>query len=183
MNYITRLRAWHILHSQPWHFNEDQLRSTLAGAAKLAPASSKKPKWEPFTINTLECVLEKLDCSKPLDATITGCTTTIFYSLLCTTEFTQKTLNSFNPADHIKPSDISQKINQNSLSVTVFTLPKTKCSDEPKDTYRSRQDGISNPEHNLQNHLTVNTPPPDGPLLAYKCTKGHRPLIRKVFLD
>ena len=65
-NCTTGLRAWHILHGQPWPFNKDQLRSTLTGAAKLAPASSKKPKREPFTINTLKHVLAKLDCSKPL---------------------------------------------------------------------------------------------------------------------
>ena len=98
-------------------------------------------------------------------------------------EFTQKTLNSFNPMMHIKPLDITHKTDQNNLHVTVFMLPKTKCSDEPEDTDWLRQDRISDPECNLNNHLAVNTPPPNGPLFAYKHTKGHKPLTRKAFLD
>ena len=182
-NYIARPRAWYILHDPPWPFNKEQLKSTFTGTAKVAPTSSRKLKQETLTIDILKCILGKLDHSKPLDAAIAGCITTSFYSVSWTTEFTQKTLNSFNPASHIKPSDITLKTNHNSLNIMVFTLPKTKCSNEPKDTYWSNQESISDPEKNFQNSLTINTPPPDGPLFAFKHAKGHKPLTRKVFLD
>ena len=66
--------------------------------------------------------------------------------------------------------------------MTVFTLPKS--SDTPKDTYWSRQEGILDPEQNLENHMRVNALPADGPLFAYKHMKGsHQPQTRTVFLD
>ena len=107
-NYTAGLRAWHILHGQPWPFNEEQLRSTLIGASKLAPLASKRPKQELFTVSKLECILGKLDCNKLSDAAVAGCVMTIFYS--CTAKFTQKTLNSFDPVMHVKPLDITHKI-------------------------------------------------------------------------
>ena len=130
---------------------------------KLAPLSSKRPKWESITISILECILGKLDCNKLLDIAVAGCITTIFYSVLSTAEFTQKTLNSFDPAMHIKPLNITHKTDQNNLHVMVFMLPKTKCSDEPEDTYWSRQDGISIitsqsiPHHQMACFLPTNT--------------------------
>jgi len=43
-NFVARLRAWHILHGQPWLANHDELRSILEGASRLAPKASKRPK-------------------------------------------------------------------------------------------------------------------------------------------
>lgn len=54
----------------------------------------------------------------------------------------------------------------------VFALPKTKCSENGEDVYWSTQQGITDPEVNLQNHLHVNNPPDDGPLFAYQHSKG-----------
>ena len=38
-NFIAGVHAWHILHGQPWPLNEDQVKSTLTGAARLVPPS------------------------------------------------------------------------------------------------------------------------------------------------
>ena len=182
-NYIAGLRAWHILHGQAWPLGEDQVKATLVGAARLAPKSSKQPKREPLTLSKLEQIVEQLDKNNPLDAAVAGCVTTIFHSVSRTAEFTQKTLMSFDPSSHVKPLDVKKQTDRNGLEVTSFSLPKTKCSDEPEDAYWSRQSGAADPEKNFDNHIIVNNPPPNGPLFAYKHGNGHKALTHKVFLD
>jgi hypothetical protein len=40
-NCTAGLRAWHLLHRQPWNINQNELHSILEGASRLAPSSSK----------------------------------------------------------------------------------------------------------------------------------------------
>ena len=90
---------------------------------------------------------------------------------------------SFDPSSHVKPSDVKKQTDCNRLEVTSFSLPKTKCSDEPEDAYWSKQSGVADPEKIFDNHIIVNNPPPNGPLFAYKHGNGHKALTHKVFLD
>ena len=38
-NYTASIKAWHLLHGQSWNIPQDELRLTLQGAARLAPAA------------------------------------------------------------------------------------------------------------------------------------------------
>ena len=38
-NYAAGIKAWHLLHGQSWNIPQDELRLTLQGAARLAPAA------------------------------------------------------------------------------------------------------------------------------------------------
>ena len=134
-------------------------------------------------MSKLEQIVEQLGKNNPLDAAVAGCVTTIFHSISRTAEFTQKTLTSFDPLSHVKPSDVKKRTDRNGLEVTSFSLPKTKCSDEPEDAYWSKQSGVADPEANFNNHIAINSPPSNGPLFAYKHGNGHKPLTHKVFLD
>ena len=107
----------------------------------------------------------------------------IFYLAACTGEFTLPSLNVFNPMQHVKPSDISKWWDQNNLEVTVFRIPKTKCTSDREDVFWSCQDGITDPKATLDNHLRINDPPAEGPLFAYRHSRGLRPLTKKVFLE
>ena len=51
-NYSAGLRAWHLLHGHLWTIDLVELKHMLQGAARLAPCSSKKPKWPPMTWKT-----------------------------------------------------------------------------------------------------------------------------------
>ena len=121
--------------------------------------------------------------TKPLDAAVTSCFSTIFYSVARTGEFTLPTLNAFDPTQHVKPSNISNRLDHNNLEVTVFHLPKTKCSSEGEDVFWSQQNGITDPKAALENHFRINNPPADGPLFTYRHARGLCPLTKKVFLD
>ena len=107
----------------------------------------------------------------------------IFYSAARTGEFTLPALNSFDPMQHVKPSDISKRWDRKNLEVTVFRIPKTKCASEGEDMFWSCQDGVTDPKAALDNHLRINDPSAEGLLFAYRHSRGLRPLTKKVFLE
>ena len=107
----------------------------------------------------------------------------VFNSVVCTGEFTLTMFNAFDPMWHVKPSNMSNRTDQNDLEVTVFHLPKTKYAPEVEEVFWLCQDGVMDPKAALNNHLLTNNPPPNGLLFAYKHAKGLRPLTKKVFLD
>ena len=83
------------------------------------------------------------------------------------------TLTTFNPEQHVKPSNISVRRDWNNLEVTVFHLPKMKCAPEGEDVFWSHQEGIMNPDALLENHLWVNS----------KHHNGFWPLTKRTFMD
>ena len=182
-NYIFAVCAWHILHGLPWNMDDMQVKAALTGAAVLAPPSSKRPKRAPVTVDLMEQIFHKLDMAKPLDAAVMSCFSMIFYSVACTGEFTLPALNAFDPTQHVKPSNMSNRLDCNNLEVTVFHLPKTKCSSEGEDVFWSQQNGITDLKAALENHFQINDPPADGPLFTYRHVRGLHPLTKKVFLD
>lgn len=145
-----------------------QVRAALAGVAIPAPPTSKQTKRASVTVKLMEWIISSLDQTDPLDVAVTGCFSIIFYSVAHTEEFTLPTLNAFNPAWHVKLSDISKWKDHNNLEVTVFHIPKTKCTLEGEDVFWSHQEGASDPNTTLNNHFKINDPPANGPLFAYK---------------
>jgi hypothetical protein len=159
-----------------------EMKAALDGAAILAPPSSKRPKRTPMTLDTISSLATRFDLSKPLDAAVFACLTTTFFSAARLGEFTLTALKSFNPNQHVKPSDVLQKQDRNGLQVTVFSLPRTKCSITGEEVFWAAQEGVFDPQAALKNHLTVNNPPADQPLFAWRHPNGIRPLTRSEFL-
>lgn len=96
-NYFYAVRAWHLLHGQPWHADADQCTLAMAGGKRLAPITSKRPKCAPFTIDILVAIHSTLDLSSPLHATVYVCLTTSFYTIARVGEFTVPSLHDFDP--------------------------------------------------------------------------------------
>jgi hypothetical protein len=182
-NYVFGIRAWHILHGQPWSMDDTQVKAALNGAATLAPPSSKRPKREPFTLALIEMLFSKLDPNDPLDVSVRTCLSSSFFTLVRGGEFTVSSLDSFDPAIHIKPSDVRTTTDRQGLHVTVFRLPRTKCSELGEDVYCAPQPGPINPSAELDNHYSINNPPANGHLFAYLHAGGHRPLTKRTFLN
>jgi hypothetical protein len=80
-NYVFGIRAWHILHGQPWSMNDAQVKAALDGTTNLAPPSLKCPKREPFTISLIEMLFSKLDTNNPLNASVRSCLAVSFFTL------------------------------------------------------------------------------------------------------
>src|SRR5882762_4932818 len=182
-NYVFAVKAWHLLHGATWSMNDAEVKAALTGAATLAPPTSKRPKRKPITINLMERIFSKLDLEDAFDSAVAACFSTTFYSVSRTGEFTVPSLNAFDPSLHVKPSDVSNRVDRNNLEVTVFHLPRTKCAEKGEDVFWSQQDGITDPKINFHNHLRINSPPRDGHLFAYRHNKGYRPLTKRAFLD
>jgi hypothetical protein len=179
-NYAAGLKAWHLLHGQPWVINAKELKATLDGASALAPNSSKRDKRIPFTPDIIISIREHLNLDDPKDAAIFACITTSFYAIARLGEFTVQSLKSFDPNKHITHAHVKQKTDRNNLPVTAFYLPSTKSSPlQGEETYWSAQSGLSDPKAALENHLRVNPAEASAHLFAWKHHKGLRPLSKK----
>jgi hypothetical protein len=93
-----------------------------------------------------------------------------------------KTLQSFDPTVHVKPSDVHYETDPQGLRMTVLTVPHTKSSASGKDIYYATHNGPTDPETAFQNHLRVNEPPTNLRLFAYKHKNSHRPPTKSAFI-
>jgi hypothetical protein len=88
----------------------------------------------------------------------------------------------FNPKKHISPTNLREEEDRNGLKVTVLHIPHTKSSSEGEDVSWAKQNGLTDPNEALQNHLLINAPPDDNHLFAYRWKRGHRPLMKRTFI-
>ena len=181
--YVSGIRAWHVLHGIAWRLNEVEMAALLKGATKLAPSSTKRSARRPVTLTDIASIREQLNLADPLDVAVYACLTTTFYTAARLGEFTIRTLEGFDPASHVKPSDVREEQDRNGLRVVVFHIPKTKSSPQGEDLSWAKQEGPSDPEEAWNNHQRINAPPPQGHLFAYKFKDAHRPLTKTKFLQ
>ena len=106
-----------------------------------------------------------------------------FYATARTGKLTVKTLRSFDPLVHVKPSDVSTQRDRQGNMVTNFCLPRTKSAQTGEDISWAKQFGPSDPHAALENHMSVNAPPPNGALFAYRHGRSHVALTRSKFLS
>jgi len=182
-NYVFAIRAWHIVHGQPWLVHQAEIKAALDGAIILTPPASIRAKREPITTQFLAAIKEKLNLALPFDAAFFACITTSFYSVSRLGELTIPTLKAFDPTLHVKRSDMTHRRDRNNLWVSVFHIPVTKTSQDGEDIYWSTQPGPSDPEAAINNHFSVNNPSPSDPLFAWRHPKGLRPLTRTAFIS
>ncbi|KAJ7447175.1 hypothetical protein FB451DRAFT_780703 [Mycena latifolia] len=180
-SYVSGVRAWHLIHGVNWLMNKPELEALLRAADRLTPSSSKRQARMPYTVEILCLLRPFFDLTKPLDAAVWSCLTTLFWSTSRGGEFTVKTLTSFDPAIHVKPSDVSRVADRNGLEQTNFALPRTKSAPHGENVYWAKQNGPSDPEAALANHLTVNTPRANDALFSHLHGSGRRPLTKTAF--
>jgi len=184
-NYLQGVRAWHIIHGLDWTIKDDKVNALLKAAATLTTPSSKCKPREPYTIDTIATIHRSLDLDTPLHATVFACLTTIFYATARVGEFTVPKLDAFDPLKHVKLQDMRRESDRNGREITNFHLPRTKAAPQGEDVNWARQNGPSDPEFALDNHLRVNNPLPESPLFAYRDgPKGIlKPLTRNKFIS
>jgi len=180
--YIYGIRAWHTVNSLPWALHEDQISTMLKGAAKLAPPTMKQDRRQPVTAEIIAAIGKTLMPNEPFDTVFFACLTTVFYSAARVGEFTLRRLNAFNPAEHITLAHIRDDTDRNGFHTKVFSLLRTKSSQNGEEVNWARQNGPTDPLAAFNNHLEVNSPPINGPLFAYKKDSSHRPLTRQTFV-
>jgi hypothetical protein len=180
--FLAAVRAWHILHGVPWSPNKAECDALIRAAVILQPPSASKKKRLPYTVDLIAILLSHLDPDIPLDAACGSCLTTSFYSCARVGELTVKTLTSFDPSLHVKPSDVREEVDPQGLEMTVLGLPVTKSKRTGEDIFYGSHNGSTNPRNWFANHLRVNAPPADSHLFAYKHKRGFRPLTKTAFI-
>lgn len=181
-NYIHGVRAWHIIHGVPWAPDTITLEALLKAAEKLTPPSSKRKQRQPYTLEFIAAIIVHLDPNIPLHAAVKSCLLTVFFGAARLGEFTVRRLDAFDPARHVKISDVRHERDRKGLSMTVFKVPDTKSGDGPEDVYWSAQEGSTDPEAAHANHVRVNNPQPSEHLFAYTHNGKRRPLTKTIFL-
>lgn len=182
-NYVFAIRAWHILHGQPWQPNPLELKAALDGSTALTPSSSQRPKRQPLTILFLTTAATSLDLTAPFDVAFFACLTVAFYSISRLGELTVPSLQAFDPEQHPKRFNLSTRSDRNGIIVHVLRLPVTKTARQGEDIYWSAQPGASNPEAAMARHLQLNNPLPSRHIFTWNHPKGPRPLTRTAFLN
>lgn len=182
-NYISGVRAWHLLHRISWEVNEAELEILLRACAKTAPTSSKRAKRAPWTPEIIERIHAKLDLTKHLHVAVYACLTSTFYAAARLGELTVPNLLDFNPAKHPQPPHVRVETDRSGHSSTIIHIPSTKSVPVGgEDIYWTEQPGITDPKAALAYHLSFNKPPNDGHLFAYPHENSFRPLSRLIFL-
>jgi len=183
-NYLQGVRAWHIMHGLEWAIKDDEVIALLKVAATLAPPSSKRKPREPYTVDLIASIRRQLDISTPLHTAVFACLTTTFYATARVGEFTIPCLDAFDAAKHIKLGDMRHEVDRQGRRITNFHLPKTKAAPQGEDVNWAKQDGPSDPEHALSNHISINSPALDSPLFTYRDGPKNllKPLTRSKFL-
>lgn len=183
-NYIYGIRAWHIIHGATWKVNDSEIDALLKAGDKLAPKEARKREKKPWTIDYLTKICNALNPKDPKDAAIHACLTTAFWGTARLGEVTVPNLNAFDPNLHVKVSDVQHNVqDRNGLEETVIFLPWTKVAKEKGEKiFWAKQEGITDPQAALTNHLKVNNPPKNSHLFAFKHDKSMRPMTRNIFL-
>ena len=183
-NYVYGIKAWHTIHGARWEVNDGEVEALLTAGRKLAPSGSRRKEKAPWTVAYLGSICSDLDRDDPRDAAVIACLTTAFWGGARLGEVTVPRLNAFDPLRHIKASDVAQGVtDRNGLEETVFHLPWTKAAKERGEKiFWSRQEGATDPQAALANHLRVNNPPGEGHLFGFLQEGAWRPMTRSILL-
>ena len=160
----------------------------LCTMEKLTPQTSKSKQRHPYTPNFIGALSHHLDLTNPLDAAVYACLTACFYASAHLGEFTVRWLDGFDPKKHVTCRCLLQDQDCNRLKVSVLHLPSTKMAQmEGKDVFWAQQDGPTNPDAAMANHLAINNPPEGHHLFSYEHQKGNKiawlPLTKMKFLE
>ncbi|KAG2345619.1 hypothetical protein BDR05DRAFT_998232 [Suillus weaverae] len=160
-----------------------EIDALLKASISLTPASAKRSKREPYTIDMIVAIHKQLNLSHPLDTAVFACLTTSFFATAHAGEFTIPRLDAFNPAIHVKPSNVSDTHDRQNLHMKTFFLPRTKSALEGEEVSWAKQTGPADLEEAFTNHLRINEPPLDNALFAYRHNDSYHPLTKAKFLQ
>lgn len=187
INYVSGVRAWHILHYMPWEMDVLQYQAALKVTERAAPPSSHRPKRKPCLVDDLITIRQALDITTPLGAAVWACTTIAFYSMARLGELVVANLNSFVQGQAVGIDHIRTETDRNNLEVISLHIPYTKVtrakgSSDGEDIFWAEHKNETDPKAALKNHITINNPQKDEHLFAYsKSRNERRPLPKHAF--
>lgn len=78
-NWLSGVHFWHNIHGASWN-GRTLVRAATAGLGKVVPASSKKPRRPPVTLEHMHALFRILDLTNAFDASVLATAATAFWS-------------------------------------------------------------------------------------------------------
>lgn len=196
-NYISGVRAWHLLHRLPWHIDATEQSLLLRGAAALVaerdaalppPNRITRHPRLPMTDSVLARAFDHLDMTVSLDVAVYSCALCLQWGVARMGELTVPNVAAFAPHRHITIANVRQHVRDRfGNEVTVLHPPHTKSAgSDGEDIYFGAQPGPTDPDRTFQLHLDINKPQPGEHLFVHTVMQGgkelRRPLTESIFL-
>lgn len=180
INFVSAVKAWHIVNLIPIDLNDKIISTLIKGAANIQPLPL--PKRKPLQVDELAKILENLNTQIPEQAAVAACLTTVFFSCARLGEFTVNNRKDFNPNSHITISNVSFQHDRYFNKVTAFRIPRTKTTPNGETVFWAAQKHSVDPQRFLFIHLQINEPVPGSHLFSFRTHNSLIPMTRAIFL-
>lgn len=184
-NAVSGLRAWHTIHRHEWRANDAEIDALIRAAAREAPA--RRPQRPALDLATLILIAGRLNPTIPRDAAVRAALWAGFWGTARVGEMCPRTLTGptgFSPQRCVTVNNLHHTQDQAGNPISVLHIPETKMSPiTGEDLYWGPRSDSSDASSAIRDHLSINSPPPNAHLFAYRDAKGRpKTLTRTVFL-
>ncbi|KAF5368148.1 hypothetical protein D9615_010187 [Tricholomella constricta] len=180
-NWLSGLRAWHIIHRAEWHGRDPWVLSLQKTADKFG-IPFKRPPRNPITARHLLCLRNDLDLDSPFGAAVWAAALVAFWGCRGLGEILPPS-TSFSPSRHVSSSSNFKSSFVNGSKVITFHIPHTKTSPTGIQCILTATNNIFCPISALDKHLRLNHPSSSSHLFAFRTEISSTPLIKSLFLS
>jgi hypothetical protein len=178
-NYLSGLKALHIFHNLSFNYSE-RVRYMLKAASNLTPASSIRARRGPVTLVHLQLLWDSLSPISYLECAVLAAATTAFWCQARLGKLLPSSTSS--TALDLTPKRLHLGAPTTKRGSRQLHLPWTKTTHTSGDTIIICILDECNPIRAMDIHLTVNDPPLDSHLFAFREKDGYRFLTKRLFL-
>ncbi|KAJ7747966.1 hypothetical protein DFH07DRAFT_802895 [Mycena maculata] len=165
---VAAVKAWHIINNAEWR-GGIRLRYTLRGVENLGP--SKHDQRPPVTEAMLRALDKDLDHGDPKDAAVFATACCAYWGQIRLGEILSETQGSFIAGRIPLASNLGPP--STPAGSRVLRLPYTKTKgNKGDDAMLCRQRSTSDPINAIEEHLKINSIPPELPLFSHRNKGG-----------
>ncbi|KAE8195542.1 hypothetical protein CF336_g3037 [Tilletia laevis] len=184
-DWISALKAWHLLNNLPWLPIEGRLSLIRRGVANLQP--EPRPPREPMTVQWLDKLVLAADANDPTEAAVVAAAATGFWGL-CRLGELVSSADKAERAHQITRSKAVPSMAFGAVPTYTLRLPRTKTQPQGDTVIIAHQSEICDPIKLMRLHLerspcTLTQAQETTPLFAYRTADSLQPLTRSKFLS
>ncbi|KZV82402.1 DNA breaking-rejoining enzyme [Exidia glandulosa HHB12029] len=185
-NWIAGLQLWHNIHDAPWRGSR-ALAAASRGVAKSTPASSRRPKRAPVTIDHARALRQRLDLSNAFDSAVYAVAAIAFRACCRLGELVLPSASGFDATRHVANDvTIHFKSTADGSQFAQFHIPFSKTTGiQGADIFLMKASDDVCAMEALRHHKAVNKAVPrDAPLFAWTTADGSwAPMTKDWFLE
>lgn len=175
-NWLAGLKTWHDINGAQWEGDTPQMKRVKAGVKKLVPATSKRAKRPPVTLEHMYALYISLDLTNCKDAAIWAVACVAFWGCCRLGELLPSNKAAFHPSHHVmRGEEVHFETHTSGKAVsTGFRIPWTKVTKE-EGAYIcvSEPEPALSTQYAMRQHLHANKRvPPHASLFAYEKDGG-----------